>query len=362
MNIARLCAAFAAALGLACIGPASAADALPDADQACLGCHGAKGLDKSFANGDKVALHVDAAGYGKSIHAPLGCTTCHAGVDPAKHPAAAKTFASARLFAIETAKACSTCHQDSFDAHANGLHGKIQLKNEGAPLCVTCHGTHDIVRASVSAAPREACLGCHANAPDAHDKWLPNTRKHFEVVACAACHAPSAGKRVELRFQDEATGREPVAKARPAAVKGKQPVLDTEAVRALVRAVDEAGGGRVVLAGRVEPAEGGEGHRLVAGDKAVKECSTCHRKGAEAFQNVSLSLLDESGARVRYDTQKDVLHALTSIESVRGFYAMGATRVHVLDVVLALALAGGVSAPLGHYLMRRIMRRKDGGK
>lgn len=362
MNIVRLPAALIAALFLAWCGAVSAADALPDADKACLGCHGEKGLEKSFAGGEKVALHVDGAGYAKSIHASLGCTTCHAGVDASKHPGNAKSFASARLMALEMAKACSTCHQDSFDAHANGVHGRIQLKNEGAPLCVTCHGTHDIVRASVSAAPREACLGCHANAPDAHDKWLPNTRKHFEVVACAACHAPSAGKRVELRFYDEAARREPVAKARPAAVKGKQAALDTAAVRSLVRAVDEAGGGRVVLSGRVEPAEGGEGHRLVSGDKAVKECSTCHRKGAEAFQNVSLTLLGDDGGRVRYEAQKDVLHALTSIESVRGFYAMGATRVHMLDIVLGLALAGGISAPLGHYVMRRIMRRKDADK
>jgi hypothetical protein len=74
---------------------------------------------------------------------------------------------------------------------------------------------------------------------------------------------------------------------------------------------------------------------------------------------VSLSTLAPDGERTRYEAQQDVLHALTSIESVRGFYAMGGTRIQMLDVILGLALVGGISAPLGHFIMRRLMRRKD---
>jgi hypothetical protein len=90
----------------------------------------------------------------------------------------------------------------------------------------------------------------------------------------------------------------------------------------------------------------------------VRECATCHRKGADPFQNVSLSVVGPGGDRTRYETQADVLHAPTSVESVRGFYAIGGTRIQILDVLLALALLGGISAPLGHLIVRKLMRRK----
>lgn len=352
MNIARLYAPILAALALASAVAAQAAGPLSEADQQCLGCHGQPGLEKVFATGEKVALHVDGADYTKSVHAGFGCAACHADVDIAKHPGNAKSYVKPRDLSLAVAKACRNCHEVSYDAHAKGVHGRSQGRNAAAPLCVTCHGTHDIVRASV--AIRDTCLGCHADAPAAHDKWLPNTRQHFEVVACAACHAPETGRRVELRFYDEAAKREPVTTAKPAPPTDKP--LDAAAVRALVRQAD-LGAGRIVLVGRVEPASGGEGHRLFAKDRAVKECATCHRKGADAFQNVSLTTLGPDGERTRYDTQNDVLHALTSIESVRGFYAMGGTRIHMLDIVLGMALVGGISAPLGHFLMRKVMRK-----
>ena len=350
MNLLRLYAPILAALALASASAAHAATPLPEADQQCLACHGQPGLEKVFATGEKVALHVEGDAYSKSVHAGFGCAACHADVDVAKHPAKSRSYVRPRDLSLTVAKACRNCHEVSYEAHAKSVHARSQERNAAAPLCVTCHGTHDIVRASV--AIRDACLGCHADAPAAHDKWLPNTRQHFEVVACAACHAPEAGRRVELRFFDEAAKREPATSAKPA--NGDKP-LDAADVRALVRQAD-LGAGRIVLAGRVEPASGGEGHRLFAKDHAVKECSTCHRKGADAFQNVSLSTLGPDGERARYETQKDVLHALTSIESVRGFYAMGGTRIQMLDIVLGLALVGGISAPLGHFVMRKIMR------
>ena len=354
MNIARLYAPILAALALASAVAAHAASPLSEADQQCLACHGQPGLEKIFATGEKVALHVEGSAYSKSVHAGFGCAACHADVDIAKHPGNAKSYVKPRALSLAVAKACRNCHEVSYDAHAKSVHGKTQDRNAAAPLCVTCHSTHEIAHASV--AIRDACLGCHADAPAAHDKWLPNTRQHFEVVACAACHAPETGRRVELRFYDEAAKGEPVTTAKPAS--GGDKPLDADAVRALVRQAD-LGAARIVLVGRVEPASGGESHRLFAKDRAVKECSTCHRKGADAFQNVTLSTLGPDGERTIYETQKDVLHALTSIESVRGFYAMGGTRIHTLDIVLGLALVGGICAPVGHYVMRKVMRRKE---
>jgi len=60
-----------------------------------------------------------------------------------------------------------------------------------------------------------------------------------------------------------------------------------------------------------------------------------------------------------------VLSSATSVDSVRGFYAIGGTRVKVLDALLALAFLGGISVPLGHqtlkWLIKRRLRKTEAG-
>ncbi|HET7729384.1 MAG TPA: hypothetical protein VFK48_05065 [Usitatibacter sp.] len=346
-----------------CLGAAAAApaDALSDADRQCLACHGEGGAEKSFAAGAPVSLHVDAVSFARSVHASIGCAACHADVDLAKHPGGGKAYRSAREMAIAFSESCRGCHEASFDAHMQGVHGKAQAREgAGAPLCASCHGTHDIVRASLGTALRDSCLGCHAGASASHAEWLPNSKLHLDVVSCAACHAPGSGKRIELRFYDPAAKRELVTVADSgAAGNGAGGALDDRQLRAVVRAIDDATPGRVLLVGRLEPTTGAEGHRLLDKAHALKECATCHRKGAAPFQNVSLTIVRPDGERVRYEAQKDVLSGAGSLESVRGFYAMGGTRIHLLDVGLLLALAAGISAPLAHLLLRKWLRRKD---
>lgn len=370
MKIRRpLGAALIAALALAAFGARAAGngvpgDALSEADQQCLSCHGTEGLSTKLGDGAELGLHVPAAAFAKSVHAAVGCAACHADVDVKKHPGDAKPIASAAALAAAFTQSCRSCHEASFDAHAASIHGRAQGKEAlAAPSCTTCHGTHDIVRASTGTPLREACLGCHADAPATHDKWLPNTKLHLQVVACAVCHAPAAGRRVDLRFYDVAAKRELVTDGRPMVGKGANGAtapLDESSLRDLVRAVDRGGGaGKVVLMGRVVPNAAAEGHRLLAKGEALKDCAGCHRKGADPFQKVSLSVVTPDGERILYDTRKEVLQSPTSVESVRGFYAMGGTRIGLLDAVLALALVGGISAPLGHFVVRRLMRRKE---
>jgi hypothetical protein len=43
---------------------------------------------------------------------------------------------------------------------------------------------------------------------------------------------------------------------------------------------------------------------------------------------------------------------------VRGFYAIGGTRVGALDVLLLVVLAGGIAAPFVHFLLRGLLRRR----
>jgi len=326
----------------------TAAAAEPDA--ACLACHGQPGLTKTLANGDSLVLQVDGKAFGASVHEPIGCTGCHAAIDLAKHPGTPRKLpASARDYALAATESCKTCHAPIFDAYLSSTHGRARA--QGAPLCSDCHSPHQVIRSAL-AVPKDTCVGCHSTAVDAHEKWLPNAAHHFEVVACAACHSPRAQKKVDLRLYD-AAGKE-VAAGAP--TPPSQEPLDETRLLQFVRIAGRDS--KVSLVGRLEVPDGAQKHALEPGAKAIKECTTCHRKNAEAFQNVTLSLIGPEGERVRYEARKEVLHAPTSVDSVRGFYAIGGTRIQLLDVVLAPALLGGIFAPLAHLVMRRLSRKK----
>ncbi|MDH5534769.1 MAG: hypothetical protein OEZ08_04230, partial [Betaproteobacteria bacterium] len=56
---------------------------------------------------------------------------------------------------------------------------------------------------------------------------------------------------------------------------------------------------------------------------------------------------------------KEVLSSLLSVETLRTFYAIGGTRTELLDVLLVLALLGGLAVPIGHQMMKRIVQRRE---
>jgi hypothetical protein len=356
----RLGAATIAALAL-CAGAFAAHAATPsEADQQCLGCHGQPGLEKTLENGDTVALAVAAEAFALSAHAPFGCAACHSDVDAKSHPGATLKAFSRRALSIALGQACSGCHQEIVQAHDRSQHGQARDKGAtiSAPLCSDCHRVHELGRVVAGVQPRDPCLTCHAAAAT-HEVWLPNARKHLEVVACSACHSPGAQRKVDLRLQDPATRGEFIA----VGLKERKDALDAPALRDLLHEINAGGSGRkVMIVGRMEARDTVAAHGLAAKGEAVKDCETCHRKGADAFQNVSLSVLGPDGKRVSYEAHKEVLNSPTSVDSVRGFYAMGGTRIQALDVLLAIALVGGISAPIGHMVMRKLARRKGNGQ
>jgi hypothetical protein len=44
------------------------------------------------------------------------------------------------------------------------------------------------------------------------------------------------------------------------------------------------------------------------------------------------------------------------MQSVRGFYAIGSTRIKSLDYLLVMVLAGAVCVPLGHMTVKRLFK------
>jgi predicted CXXCH cytochrome family protein len=112
--------------------------ALAATDDDCLACHS----DKSFSTkrkGRKVSLYVSGQTFSKSIHASMGCVSCHSDADVKDFPHADK------LEAVN----CGNCHDSAEKQFNSGIHGTV-LKRGAlyAPKCTSCHGKHNILKSS----------------------------------------------------------------------------------------------------------------------------------------------------------------------------------------------------------------------
>lgn len=358
----------AAVLMLAAAAPsdAFAADAptaaLAESDQTCLGCHSQEGMTKTFGKGETLSLRVEGEAFARSVHGPIGCAACHSDVDLKSHPGAGKKFDTAREFSIAQAGACRQCHEDAFQQHQGSIHAaRIKEGNPVAPVCTGCHGIHSI-------SPKTAyqtCVTCHAADLDAHRKWLPNATLHQEVVSCAACHAPAALRMLDLRLYDRATNAwvaekadqqwfEKLARSVDADGNG----LDAAELSNLLKAINPDGTAiPKTLRGRIELRANVEAHRLSGKSSAIRACDSCHREGAEPFQNVTVSITGPDGRPVRHAAQKQVLGSALAVASLPEFYAIGGTRSGLLDFLFVVAVLGGAAFPLGHMTIRWISRR-----
>ena len=70
-----------------------------------------------------------------------------------------------------------------------------------------------------------------------------------------------------------------------------------------------------------------------------------------------ISVAGPAGIPIRYDADKDVLNSAFSIASIGGFYAIGGTRITILDVIVVLALLGGIGFAIVHGSLRIFFRR-----
>lgn len=132
--------------------PARAASE-PQPETVCIQCHG--GLP------DRLGAPVNL--WRKSIHAENGisCNSCHGG-DP-KNAADAMNRSRGFLGAPkETAipAFCGRCHPGVMKDYLSSAHGRAL--GLGGPTCVTCHGNHDIVKASLELINEKSCTRCHS--------------------------------------------------------------------------------------------------------------------------------------------------------------------------------------------------------
>ncbi|MEI6701981.1 MAG: cytochrome c3 family protein [Deltaproteobacteria bacterium] len=135
-----------------CVLPVVQATAAVQPVIVCIQCHAAQPAQFS----QPVNL------WRASIHAEHGiaCNTCHGGdpVDSANAMSPARGF---RGVPIPTAipGLCGGCHMGVMKHYMLSAHGRTLGK--GGPTCVTCHGSHDVVSASLDLISKKNCTACH---------------------------------------------------------------------------------------------------------------------------------------------------------------------------------------------------------
>lgn len=388
---------------------------ISEEDQVCLDCHAKPGVHKRLENGERKSVYVSPRAFAASMHGEEGCEACHTQIDLEAHGEPHQAVVS-ELGRLEVMETCRDCHKKAIKAYEDSVH--LALVNDGssdAPLCADCHDPHatravedytahdgselcgncheeiaDAYAMSVHAQPgddalacndchrshdvkaatfgehlKDQCVSCHEDVAATHADWLPNSGRHLEAIACVACHSPNSMRRVNLRLyqggaQHQVSDTHGVPQFVRTGGNGSDVAgLDGFALWSLLQDFSRKDGeNRAVVRGRLEVQTAAEAHALTGKERAISDCDTCHRKGAASFQSVTISMAGPDGRPLRQDASMGLLTSIESIGAVSGFYALGSTRILLLDILLLLALGAGIVIPGTHLTAKLITARR----
>lgn len=139
----------------------------------CTQCH--SGLREKYSQPVKL--------WQSSIHAVNGiaCNACHGG-DPKDM---ANAMSPARGFLgvpkeIDTPAFCGRCHIGVMKDYLSSAHG--QALGKGGPTCVTCHGSHLVLKVSLELINEKSCTRCHGYE---RAKLIKNAMQETELLIVA---------------------------------------------------------------------------------------------------------------------------------------------------------------------------------
>ncbi len=181
-----------AALALVAAASDTPATSRTEINETCLACHSDKEMSLSLPNGETRSLHVDAETFRTSVHGDkLSCADCHPDMTEVPHPE--RTFTSRRQFSLVYYEQCKRCHFSTFAKTLDSAHQAPLARGDvTAPLCVDCHGAHDITspnkpRTKIS----QTCAKCHEGVSavyltSVHGQAL--VQENRDVPVCTDCH------------------------------------------------------------------------------------------------------------------------------------------------------------------------------
>jgi predicted CXXCH cytochrome family protein len=177
---------------LALSPPSSASESASPDVEFCLSCHSNRDLELVLPSGEKRSLFIDSETFARSVHGgKLRCTDCHSDISTYPHPA--RSFKNLREFALAYQEACKSCHFDNYTKTLDSVHYALLAKgNLKAPLCVDCHGAHNVTRPGVPKSRISAtCSRCHQGIYDQYKRSVHGEALqggNTDAPACVDCH------------------------------------------------------------------------------------------------------------------------------------------------------------------------------
>jgi len=123
----------------------------------CISCHSSDTMKPEF--------RAITEAWQASWHAQnnISCANCHGGdpKDASLSMSPHRGFVGSPL-PKDVPAFCGKCHIGILSHFMESGHGKALAASRKAPNCVTCHGSHNIQRASIDIINEQLCTKCHA--------------------------------------------------------------------------------------------------------------------------------------------------------------------------------------------------------
>src|SRR5574341_41194 len=162
-------------------------------DAFCLTCHADEALSMTFPNGDVLSLYLNVEDFQHSVHGTrLACTDCHQRNVAVPHQS--PRVQSRRQLALVEYEVCKRCHFENYTRTLDSMHFDAMAEGkEEAPICTDCHGSHNIIRLTESRREiANTCSKCHEDIANeykgsVHGSVLTED-DNPDVPVCITCH------------------------------------------------------------------------------------------------------------------------------------------------------------------------------
>lgn len=181
-----------AAIVILLLLPESLFGQLSEDSEFCLECHGDSTMEMELPNGETMSIYVDPQEFLSSVHGDkLNCTDCHSNISDYPHPEV--NLKNQRAYSMALYESCKRCHFANYTKTLESIHYRmLSAGDTRAPVCVDCHGAHNISRPDLPRARiSRTCEGCHEKIyatyiQSVHGKAL--TEGNPDVPTCTDCH------------------------------------------------------------------------------------------------------------------------------------------------------------------------------
>jgi hypothetical protein len=123
----------------------------------CISCHASEKMKPEFR---EITEAWQASWHAQNR---ISCENCHGGdpKDAAMSMSRQRGFVGSPQFQ-KVPEFCGKCHIGILSNFLESGHGKALKAGRKAPQCVTCHGSHNIQRASIDIITEQLCAKCHS--------------------------------------------------------------------------------------------------------------------------------------------------------------------------------------------------------